>query len=99
VAVQVINSDALVVFAGAVKEVAGENLKSYEVIVAVAVTVAVMLVPYYAPALAYAIWPNGSRRVISPVNNWILDHLKLLEVVVGLLFGAIFLDKGISGLS
>jgi threonine/homoserine/homoserine lactone efflux protein len=44
VAVQVINSDAPVMFAGAVKEVAGENLKSYEVIVAVAVAVAVMVV-------------------------------------------------------
>jgi threonine/homoserine/homoserine lactone efflux protein len=98
VAVQVINSDALVMFAGGVKEVAHEQAAAGAAIVAIGVSVAVMLVPYYLPALAYAVSPGRSRRLLQPMNEWILDHTRLLEVGLGLLFGVLFIVKGANGL-
>jgi hypothetical protein len=76
--------------------VAEADVSIAEGVVAVAIAVAVMLLPYYAPAVVYALSPERSGKVLRGMSEWLLGHSKLLEIVVGIGFGAIFLIKGIS---
>jgi threonine/homoserine/homoserine lactone efflux protein len=99
VVAQIINADAIAVFAGALKEVAAAKVSDTEAAVAVAVTLAVMLIPYYGPAVIYAAAPQRSARVLTMMSDWLLRNTGVLEVVVGLGFGAIFLWNGISTVS
>jgi Sap, sulfolipid-1-addressing protein len=96
VVAQVINIDALAVFTGALKEVAEADVSVAEGAAAVAAGLAVMLVPYYGPAVIYAVSPERSGKVLREMIEWLLGHSKGLEIVVGLGFGAVFLIKGLS---
>jgi threonine/homoserine/homoserine lactone efflux protein len=98
VAAQVINIDALTVFTGAIKEVAEADVSTVQAAVALAIALAVMLTPYYLPAVLYALSPQRSGRVLGRMSDWLLDHSRALEIVVGIGFGAVFLAKGIAGL-
>ncbi len=95
---QVINVDALVVYVGALKEVAVADVSTVEAIIAVLVAIAVMLVPYYGPALVYAASPERSGPKLKRMSDWLMARSRALEVVVGLGFGAAFLIKGITTL-
>jgi Sap, sulfolipid-1-addressing protein len=64
--------------------------------VALAIALAVMLTPYYLPAVLYALSPQRSGRVLGRMSDWLLDHSRALEIVVGIGFGAVFLAKGIA---
>ena len=96
VAAQVVNVDAMTVFTGAIKEAAEASVSSLEAAVALAVGLAVMLIPYYVPALLYAISPERSGVALRRMSDWLLGHSRALEIVVGLGFGAAFLAKGIA---
>lgn len=93
---QVINIDALAVYTGALKEVAEADVSTAEAAVAVLVALAVMLIPYYLPAIYYAISPERSGHRLRQMSAWLLDHDRALEIVVGIGFGAVFLFKGIA---
>lgn len=95
---QVVNVDALAVYVGALKEVALADVSTVEVMIAVLVAVAVMLVPYYGPALVYATSPERSGPKLKRMSDWLLARSRALEILVGLGFGATFLIKGIAGL-
>lgn len=96
VVAQVINIDAMAVFAGAIKEAAESSVSTLEAAVALMVALAVMLIPYYAPAIVYGLSPERGGKALRGMNEWLLSHSKGLEIVVGLGFGMIFLSKGIS---
>jgi threonine/homoserine/homoserine lactone efflux protein len=94
VVAQLINIDALAVYTGALKEVAESSVSTGEGAAAVLVTLALMLLPYYLPVLVYAVSPERSGRALTRMSDWLLGHSRMLEIVVGLGFGAIFLAKG-----
>jgi threonine/homoserine/homoserine lactone efflux protein len=96
VAAQVVNVDAMTVFTGAIKEAAEASVSSLEAAVALAVGLAVMLIPYYVPALLYAISPERSGVALRRMSDWLLGHSRALEIVAGLGFGVAFLAKGIA---
>jgi small-conductance mechanosensitive channel len=96
IAAQAINIDALAVFTGAIKEISEAGVSTGQAAVALLVGLAVMLVPYYGPALVYAVAPERSGPRLRGMSEWMLDRSRLLEIVVGLGFGAIFLAKGIA---
>jgi threonine/homoserine/homoserine lactone efflux protein len=92
---QVINVDAIAVYSGALKEVAESNVSTGEGAVAILVALAAMLLPYYLPALIYTVSPERSARTLPRMSDWLLGHSRIVEIVVGLGFGAIFLAKGV----
>jgi threonine/homoserine/homoserine lactone efflux protein len=96
VVAQVINIDAMAVFAGAIKETAEANLSSGASAIALLVALAVMLIPYYGPAIAYGFSPERAGGVLGEMSEWLLGHSRELEIVVGFGFGATFLAKGIA---
>jgi threonine/homoserine/homoserine lactone efflux protein len=98
VVAQVINIDAMTVFTGAIKEVAEADVSTLEAGVALAIALAVMLIPYYVPAILYAVSPQRSGALLRGMSDWLLGHSRMLEIVVGIGFGAIFLAKGIASL-
>lgn len=98
VVAQVINLDAMTVFTGAIKEVAEADVSTLESGVALAFALAVMLIPYYVPAILYAVSPQRSDAVLRGMSDWQLGHSRMLEIVVGIGFGAIFVGKGIASL-
>jgi threonine/homoserine/homoserine lactone efflux protein len=97
-AAQVINADALAVFAGGLKEIAEEGVSAGDQALAVAVMLAIMLTPYYLPAVVYALSPERAGKLLRGMSQWLLARSRLLEIVVGLGFGAAFLVKGVTAL-
>jgi threonine/homoserine/homoserine lactone efflux protein len=97
--VQLVNFDAIAVFGGALKEVIAADVSTGEAIAVIAFALAVMLVPYWGPALVYAVSPTRAGPKLRGMSAWLLGHSKPLEIGVGLLFGTAFLVKGIQGLS
>lgn len=95
---QIINVDALAVYVGALKEVALSDVSTAGAAGAVLVAMSVMLLPYYAPAVVYAISPKRSGRQLRRMSEWLLGRSRALEIVVGLGFGAIFLYKGMTAI-
>jgi hypothetical protein len=93
---QVVNIDAMTVFTGAIKEAAEADVSTAQAVVALASALAVMLTPYYLPAVLYALSPERSGRLLGSMSDWLLDHSRMLEIVVGNGFGAIFLAKGVA---
>lgn len=96
VVAQIINVDAMAVFAGAIKETAEANLSSAQSAIAILVALAVMLSPYYGPAIVYALSPERAGGGLRRMSEWLLGHSRGLEIVVGLGFGAAFLSKGLT---
>jgi hypothetical protein len=56
---------------------------------------AVVLLPYYAPALLFAASPGRARPLLERMTDWIVVHSRQLEIATGLGFGAFFLVKGL----
>jgi threonine/homoserine/homoserine lactone efflux protein len=96
---QIINFDALTVFAAGLKEILGEDLSPGGAAVVVAVAVVVMLIPYYAPIIVYVRAGDHAEERLTRMTDWLLSRSRALEIVVGIGFGVIFLAKGLQELS
>jgi threonine/homoserine/homoserine lactone efflux protein len=96
--VQVINFDAIAVFGGALNEIAEAGVTTGQEIVATLFGLAHMLSVYYAPALIYALSPARAAKLLEGMTEWILRNSRMIEIVVGLAFGVLFLSKGLSAL-
>jgi Sap, sulfolipid-1-addressing protein len=94
-AVQVINFDAIAVFGGALKEIAKADITTGQAILATLFGLAIMLSVYYAPAVLYMLVPERSGPILGRLTRWIMANSRMLEVVVGLGFGTVFLLKGL----
>ncbi len=44
----------------------------------------------------YLVSPEKAGSSMRRMSGWLLDHARVLEIVVGLGFGAIFLWKGLT---
>ena len=51
----------------------------------------VMLIPYHLPIDMYLVSPETATLRTRKLSEWLLDRARILEIVVGLAFGAIFL--------
>ncbi len=95
---QILNVDALSVFAAGLKEVFAQDASAAQAVVMVTVALVVMLIPYYGPILVYLARPESAGQTLRSMTEWLLSHSKALEVGVGLGFGAAFLAKGVAAL-
>lgn len=96
IAVQVINFDAIAVFGGALKEIAAADVTTAEALIALIFGLALMLSVYYVPALIYMFVPERAGAILGRMTEWIMANSRVLEIVIGLGFGAMFLYKGLS---
>jgi len=99
IAVQVINFDAIAVMGGGLKEIAQANLETGETAVATLFLLALMLIPYYAPAVVYALVPGRAGKLLGGMTEWIMSNSRRVEIVTGLAFGVLFLSKGLAVLA
>ena len=99
-AVQLINSDALVVYAAGLKEIplAEPPPGIGAVVVVLVVFLLIMLVPYHLPIVLQVVAPRSSQRILGGMTEWLLARTRLIEIVVGLGLGGIFLFKGLTAL-
>ena len=58
----------------------------------------VMLSPYYAPAIYFAINRQRAKAGLGRISDWLIAHLRPLEIAAGLLIGLPFLAKGLAAL-
>jgi len=98
-AVQVINFDAIAVSIGGLKEIVEAGISTTEAAVAVVFLLALMLLPYWVPAAFYAIAPHRAGVALGRMSEWIISNARMLEIVVGFGFGAVFLIKGVRALT
>ena len=53
-----------------------------------------MLVPYYAPAVDFALRRQRASEGLGRVSDWLIAHLRPLEIGARLVIGLPFLLKG-----
>ena len=94
--VQVINFDAIAVFGGALKDIGEANITTGEELLATAFGLAIMLSVYYVPVLAYVIDRKRAVPLLGRMTEWIMANSRMIEIAVGLGFGAYFLAKGLA---
>jgi Sap, sulfolipid-1-addressing protein len=93
--VQVINFDAIAVFGGALKDIGEADITRRQELLATLFGLAIMLSVYYLPVLLYMIDRKRAVPLLARMTEWIMANLRMIEVVVGLGFGAYFLAKGL----
>jgi hypothetical protein len=100
VAVQVINSDALVVFAAGLKEIplADPEPSVGTVVVVLIIFLFIMLIPYHLPLDFHVIAPERTREPLHRMTEWLLAHTRPIEIVIGFGIGGVFLIKGLTAL-
>lgn len=96
--VQVINFDAIAVMSGGLKEIVEAGVDSTGRLVATAFLLSVMLLPYWLPIAIYVVVPDRAKPALARMTEWILDHARVLEMVCGFGFGAVFAVKGLAAL-
>ena len=94
--VQVINFDAIAVFGGALKDIGEANITTGEELLVTAFGLAIMLSVYYVPVLAYMIDRKRAVPLLGRMTEWIMANSRMIEIAVGLGFGAYFLAKGLA---
>ena len=94
--VQVINFDAIAVFGGALKDIGEADITTGEEVFATLFGLAIMLSVYYVPVLIYMIDRKRAVPLLARMTEWIMANSRMLEIVVGLGFGAYFLAKGLA---
>ena len=68
------------------------------VVVVLIVFLFIMLLPYHLPIVLQLVAPRSSQRILGGMSEWLLARTRLIEIVVGLGLGGIFLFKGLSDL-
>ena len=94
--VQVINFDAIAVFGGALKDIGEADITTGEEVFATAFGLAIMLSVYYVPVLIYMVDRKRAMPLLARMTEWIMANGRMLEIVVGIGFGAYFLAKGLA---
>jgi threonine/homoserine/homoserine lactone efflux protein len=97
--VQVINSDALAIMGGGLKEIAIADVTVGQEVLAVGCLMLFMLLPYYVPVVMYAVAPRRSGLLLRRFSDWLLAHSRPVEMITGLVLGGVFLWKGITSLT
>lgn len=69
-----------------------------QAVVAVVFMLVIVLIPYYAPIVLYVASPEKAGKQLNNMSGWLLSHSRLIEIVVGIGFGALFLSKGLATL-
>jgi threonine/homoserine/homoserine lactone efflux protein len=98
IAAQIINSDALAIFGGGLKEILLADPTPAEATVTVVFMLVILLLPYYAPIVVYLASPEKAGQQLTRMSDWLLSRSRLIEIVVGIGFGSMFLWKGIAAL-
>ena len=100
IVVQLFNADALIVMAEGLKGI--DDLRPPPGALTVAATVVaflfIMLLPYHLPVDLQLLFPQQAARMLRPITDWLFRHFRILEVVVGIVFGVLFLLKGAAAL-
>ncbi len=99
IAVQVINFDAIAIFGGALKEIAEADITTGEEVFATLFGLALMLSVYYAPILVYMLLPDRAPTILGRLTEWIMTNSRMIEIVIGIGFGLMFLSKGLAVLA
>lgn len=99
IAVQVINFDAIAVMAGGLKEIVLGGTTGIASVIAILFLLGLMLLPYYGPAIFYAIRPSAAKPALARMTDWIMAKARILDIVTGLGFGIVFAIKGYQALA
>ena len=72
------------------------NVSTAEAALALLYGLALMLVVYYGRAVVYMLTPARAGKLLGEMSEWIVANSRMVEIVTGLGFGALFPGKGLS---
>ncbi len=93
-----INFDAIAVFSAGVKQVAVAGVSAGYAAGALLLGLALMLVFYYGAGVIYVLFRARTGPALRAMSGWILSHARPLEIITGIVLGALFLWHGIADL-
>lgn len=96
--VQLINFDAIAVMAGGLKEIVEAGVDTGGRVVDTAILLALALLPYWLPVAIFVLAPARATPALGRMTEWILGNARMLELVCGFGFGAVFAVKGVTAL-
>lgn len=82
------NLTTLAVLLPALKEIAIEKVSRADQVVAMAVVDVIVLTPVWLPLLLYMVSPRLARKVLDPLNSFLLRHETVIAVALCLVFAA-----------
>jgi threonine/homoserine/homoserine lactone efflux protein len=93
---QLINVDAILIMVGGIKEIASASPSASwaTVVAAVAICLSIMLVPYHLPIDLCILAPDKANDLMRRISDWVFEHARTIEIVIGLGLGATFVLKG-----
>jgi Sap, sulfolipid-1-addressing protein len=95
-AIQLVNIDALTISLAGAQTIAFGDLALGGRILALVYLVALMLILYWLPLLAFLLVRGRTERALHWLDGWFAAHERLVEAGTGLLIGALFLSAGLA---
>jgi hypothetical protein len=95
-AIQLVNIDALTISLAGAQTIAFGDLQLGGRVLALVYLVALMLILYWLPLLAYLLARGHTERALHWLDGWFAAHERLVEAGTGLIIGAAFLYAGLA---
>ena len=94
--IQLVNIDALTISLAGAQTIAVGDLELGERILALIYLVALMLILYWLPLLAFLLVRGRTERALRRLDGWFARHERMVEAGTGLVIGVLFLYAGLT---
>lgn len=97
--IMLLNFTTLAVFLPALKEIAIDKVSDADRVTALIVVDVIVLTPAWLPVLLYLVSPRLARKVLDPLNGFLMRHRVAVGVGICVVFAAYLAYLGIKALS
>ena len=97
--IMLLNFTTLAVFLPALKDIAIDKVSEADRLTALVVVDVIVLTPAWLPVLLYLVSPRLARKVLNPLNEFLLRHRVAVGVGICLVFAAYLAYLGMQALS
>lgn len=97
--IMLLNFTTLAVFLPALKQIAIDKVSDADRIAALIIVDVIVLTPAWFPVLLYMVSPRLARKVLDPLNEFLLRHRVAVGVGICLVFAAYLAYLGLKALS
>jgi len=91
-----INVKQLGIYAAGVAEIVEADVSTSQGWVALAILLVLIQTGVIVPILAYLLAPEWAMRTLLKLRDWLIEHNRVISIVIGLVVGAWFIVEGVT---